>query len=85
LAVDDFTMSIQLDELRKLGNLAYNNRGTTYAQRGEFELAVADFDEAIKINPNDRLAYHNRALAYKKLDKLTEAAADLERAKQLSP
>ena len=65
----DFSMSIKLDELRSLGNLAYNNRGITRARQGDFDKAIEDFDTAIVVNRNDHLAYRNRALAYKKLGK----------------
>ena len=37
------------------------------------EKAVADFTEAIEIEPDNHLAYRNRALAYKKLGELRKA------------
>jgi tetratricopeptide (TPR) repeat protein len=80
----DFSMSIQLDELQKLGNLAFNNRGITRARQGKFDDAIDDFDKAILINRDDALAYRNRALAFKKLGKLEEAQADLVRFNELN-
>jgi tetratricopeptide (TPR) repeat protein len=86
-ADSDFSMSIQLDELQKLGNLAFNNRGITRARQGKFEEAIDDFDKAILINKTDALAYRNRALAYKKLgtpESLESAQADLVRFNELN-
>jgi tetratricopeptide (TPR) repeat protein len=39
------------------------DRGIMFASRGEFEMAIADFDEAIRINPNMSAAYALRARA----------------------
>jgi len=39
------------------------DRGIMFASRGEFEMAVMDFDEAIKINPNMSAAYALRGRA----------------------
>jgi tetratricopeptide (TPR) repeat protein len=80
----DFTTSIELDELQKLGNLAFNNRGITRARQGDFDAAISDFDKAIIINRNDALAYRNRALAYKKKGDLEAAQADLVRFNELN-
>ncbi|MEQ8786756.1 MAG: tetratricopeptide repeat protein [Pirellulaceae bacterium] len=80
----DFTTSIEIDELQKLGNLAFNNRGITRARQGKFEDAINDFDKAILINRNDALAYRNRALAFKKSGDLESAQADLERFNELN-
>lgn len=46
------------DDLYKI----YNNRGSAYANKGDFVNAIKDFDKAIEMNPNDAEAYHNRAL-----------------------
>ncbi len=83
-AIDDFTMSIKLDELGKLGNLAYNNRGSAYAQQRKYELAIKDFDAAIKVTPEEPLAYRNRALAYKLMGKTDLYQADLKQYQTLS-
>ena len=50
-----------------------------YLRTGEYEKAVLDNDEAIRINPQYPLAYVNRALAYTYLGKDEEARQDVER------
>ncbi|NVN88279.1 MAG: tetratricopeptide repeat protein [Rhodopseudomonas sp.] len=42
-----------------LGDL-YNQRGGEYYEKGQYELAFADFDEAIRLDPSSSLAYMNR-------------------------
>ena len=36
--------------------MAFNNRGLAYETKGEIDRAIRDFDQAIKINPNDATA-----------------------------
>jgi Flp pilus assembly protein TadD len=43
----------------------YEGEGVSLAGQGEFESAIADFTEAIALNPNDALAKDNLELARK--------------------
>jgi tetratricopeptide (TPR) repeat protein len=45
--------------------IACNNRGLTYRDKGELDRAIADFNEAIRLDPKFALAYNNRGLAYR--------------------
>jgi tetratricopeptide (TPR) repeat protein len=38
----------------------HNNRGVEYKAKGELDSAIADFSEAMKLNPKNLLAYTNR-------------------------
>jgi tetratricopeptide (TPR) repeat protein len=40
---------------------AYIWRGHAYEKKGEIEKAIADFSEAIRINPDETATYHSRA------------------------
>ncbi|MGL6343813.1 MAG: tetratricopeptide repeat protein, partial [Waterburya sp.] len=62
---------------------AYISRGGTYALEGKHELAIADFNQAIKIDPNYALSYIGRANLYVVQGKNKLARTDLEKAKQL--
>jgi tetratricopeptide (TPR) repeat protein len=40
--------------------LAHNNRGVAYKVKGEYDLALKDYDQAIQLNPNSASHYNNR-------------------------
>ena len=44
---------------------AFNSRGLAYDDKRDYDRAIADFDQAIKLNPNDALVYNNRGFAYR--------------------
>ena len=44
--------------------MAYSNRGCAYLAMKNFGNAIADFDNALRINPRNSMALHNRSLAY---------------------
>ncbi len=79
----DFNKSLEVEELPTARNLIYNNRGTTFAKKGQLEQALADFESAVHANPGDALAYRNRALAHKKLGNAEQAKVDFAKAKEL--
>src|SRR5437667_395115 len=43
---------------------AYYNRGLAYAANGEFDRAIADFNETIRLDPTDPDAFISRGGAY---------------------
>ena len=43
--------------------IAYNNRGDAYATRGDFDLAIKDYDKAIQLNPAFAKPFNNRGVA----------------------
>ena len=55
---------------------AYNNRGIAKDELKQHKEAIADFDKAIELKPEDAQAYYNRGLAYRELGKKKEADAD---------
>ena len=63
---------------------AYNNRGNAYAEKGEYDLAIADFGNAIERRPDLAGAYRNRGLAHKMRGEKEEAIRDFERFLELS-
>jgi len=64
---------------------AFNNRGNEYNNRGEYQLALSDFNKGIRIAPRFKYLYNNRALTWSKLDSIERAIADLELALKLDP
>jgi len=45
---------------------AYNNRGILYANSGQYQQAIEDFNKAARINPDYADAYSNRAFIFYK-------------------
>jgi tetratricopeptide (TPR) repeat protein len=71
----------------KKGNLylVYNNRGTAYSRKGNHALAIQDFSEAIRLNPNYANLYHNRGVDYYAERDYDHAIQDYSDAIRLSP
>src|SRR5450755_489544 len=51
-------------EIDKSLAASFNNRGMAYNEKGEFNLAIADFDQAIRLRPDDAYAFYNRGNAH---------------------
>jgi tetratricopeptide (TPR) repeat protein len=60
--------------------MAYLNRGGLYSYQQKYELALADFNKAIEINPNFAEAYANRGVLYAKLKQTEKAKIDRQQA-----
>ncbi|MCU0848205.1 MAG: tetratricopeptide repeat protein [Spirochaetes bacterium] len=63
----------------------YNHRGLVYFSLSEYEKAVDDFTEAIKIEPNDTRVFTNRGLAYRMLKQYDSAVADFNKSLEINP
>jgi|GEM_PF-6871181 len=63
---------------------AYLKRGLSYAKQGKHELAIADFNQAVRINPRDSRTFYNRGIFYSEQGNYKLARTDLEKAKQIS-
>jgi lipoprotein NlpI len=64
---------------------AYNNRGYAYQAKGDNDRAIADYTQAIQINPKYMYAYFDRGLANLFAGALPKALADLNQASALNP
>ena len=65
--------------------LAYNKRGNAYANMGQHERAIQDYDLAIKQQPTMPWPYNNRGNAYRRLGQLDRALQDYDQAIKLKP
>ena len=54
----------------------YTNRALGYAAQGSLELAIVDYDDAIKADPNYPWAYNGRGRAYAELGEYQQAIRD---------
>jgi tetratricopeptide (TPR) repeat protein len=63
----------------------YTNRGEAYAKKEQYDLAFADFNKAIDLDPLHYSAYNNRAFIYSIYGKPQQALEDFSRAIQIKP
>jgi len=79
-----YTQSIQIDPNNAN---AYHNRGFAYYNKGNYDLAVADYTQALRINPNNpnnSFTYNNRGASYNNKGEYDLAIVDLDQSIQLN-
>ncbi len=68
---------------RRMSANDYNERGMTHSERDQWDLAIVDFSEAIKLDPSESTYYFNRGSAYGSAGKFEESIADFNKAIEL--
>jgi tetratricopeptide (TPR) repeat protein len=63
----------------------YFNRGIEYHKAGDINRAIADYTQAIALNPQHEYAYNNRGSAYYTKGELDRAIADFTQAIAINP
>jgi len=63
----------------------FGSRANAYDVLGKSPQAIADYDQAIALAPDEADAFYNRAVYYKNRHELTLAKADFEQAARLDP
>jgi Tfp pilus assembly protein PilF len=64
---------------------AYNTRGMILQAKGEHDIAIGDFNEAIRRDPHFKWAFRNRGNAWKAKNEFDKATADYNEAIRLDP
>jgi tetratricopeptide (TPR) repeat protein len=64
---------------------ARNYRGLAWFAKGDLKKAHADFEAAIRANPDDAWAYNNRGVTHLQMGEIDAALADLDSAIRLKP
>ena len=97
-AIEDFTAAIKLNPLphtdeayARRGNTivakrdvnVYENRALTLLGKSDFDGAIADFDQAIRLDPNSAEAFNGRGAAWRAKGNLDRAVADFSDAIKL--
>ena len=64
---------------------AFYNRGSVYKAQGDNALAIADYTEAIRLNPQRAITFYNRGKAYDAQGDTARSIADYNEAIRLNP
>ncbi len=63
--------------------ITYSNRSFAYLFLGQYQRAIQDLNQAIRLDPQSAIAYSIRGLIYEKLGKSKEAELDITKTKGL--
>ncbi len=61
------------------------NKGNAHLNAGEFDRAIEDYDQAIKLDPNFARAFNNRGAMYERKGEFDRAIQDFDKAIALNP
>ena len=84
-AIEKLTEAIRLDPRYAL---AYSSRGSAYLRTGQSKAAIQDYDEAIRLtpeNPDQADVYYNRGFVYQTTGQYDQAIQDFTQAIRLNP
>ncbi|HSS84290.1 MAG TPA: caspase family protein, partial [Reyranella sp.] len=57
---------------------SYNLRGSAYYDKGEYDIAIADFNDALRMGSTSGIIYHNRGNAWRGKGEYAKAIADYD-------
>ncbi|OAF01279.1 peptidase C14, caspase catalytic subunit p20 [Bradyrhizobium centrolobii] len=63
----------------------YNLRGSAYYDKDEYDIAIADFDDALKLGPPSGIIFHNRGNAWRGKGDYAMAIADYDMSIKADP
>jgi len=81
--VEAFSNAIALAEDKDLEKMARVYRGQSYNGLQQYQLALQDFDRAIRLDPKDAGTFVDRAITYAYLQQAPAARKDLRRALEM--
>ncbi|WP_348638284.1 tetratricopeptide repeat protein [Bradyrhizobium sp. ISRA463] len=74
------------EAIRLKPNVAiYNLRGSAYYDKGEYDIAIADFNDALRMGPPSGIIFHNRGNAWRAKGDYARAIADYDTAIKAGP
>lgn len=65
--------------------VAFDDRGAAYYRKGEYDRALGDFEQAIRLDAKNAFAYNNRGNVYQRNGQYDRAIADYDQAIRLKP
>ncbi len=84
-AIADYTKVIDQKVSSTETAVAYYQRGNVQYDKGDRTAAIADYTQALALNPNDASSYNNRGVAYHEANQLEAAITDYTAAIKLQP
>ena len=66
-------------------SISYNNRGRAWFNKGEYDEAISDYNEAIQLDPDNAHPYNNRGWTRHLAGAYEKAIADYEKAIEMDP
>jgi tetratricopeptide (TPR) repeat protein len=84
-AMQEYQIAINLTSDRGLLASTYANLGSDYLETGDDEKALANFDQALQLNPLQFNAYLGKGALFEKRGSLAEAIKDYAQAVELAP
>src|SRR5256885_10053125 len=63
----------------------YNLRGSAYYDKGEDDIAISDFNDALRMGPPSGIIFHNRGNAWRSKGEHAKAIADYDQSIKLGP
>jgi tetratricopeptide (TPR) repeat protein len=81
IAVDAYTRGIQAGDLDADAlAIAFNNRGVAYGELGDFDRAIRDYGEALRLRPEDKTSIKNLRIAHVRRGGAAAGRGDMDRA-----
>ncbi len=78
------TRALESGQLSEAGRaVTHNNRGNAYLNKRDFDRAIQDYNESLRLDPDSALAYNNRGSAYQHRGDYERAIQDYDRAIKL--
>lgn len=80
-AIEDLTVAVRTSA----DEISHNMRGVAYRNKSEYQLAMSDFNEALRFNAKYAPAYYNRGMLHSRAGATELAVADLRKAVEFDP
>jgi tetratricopeptide (TPR) repeat protein len=84
-AIEEYNRILALNLTPQLASLAVMRRGNCYYAKHDLGRAIADFDQALRLDPKNAAAYDNRANALDARGDTDDAIKDYNEALRLNP
>lgn len=87
LALADLNVAIMAETINSeiINSETYHLRGRIYSDKGDYERAIKDYEQAIKLSPLNEEIYISRGAAYLDKGELDQALTNFGRAIELNP